>query len=146
MPLPSTRSALVADGWELRSTSKCRSCAAAIEWWQKPGQKITPMNPMSFLDAPAVSHFATCPDANKHRKNTRHDYAPSAPQATAAQKIDAHQKYLAAFRASSNARVIIAIYDDGTAAAWRKGLAGEDLRHELITEANNLRNYIAQEN
>lgn len=145
MPLPDTRNALVAAGWELRSTSHCRSCAAPIEWWQKPGQRITPMNPMSSLTGPAVSHFATCPNAAKHRKNTRHNDAPSVTTAASQSKIDAHQEYLAAFRANSNARVIIAIYDDGTAAAWRKGLSGEDLRSELITEANSLRNHIEKE-
>ena len=79
-------------------------------------------------------HWASCPRAAEHRQSNqpqskRHDYAPSVP-ANSPQKLEAHRKYLAAFRASSNARAIVAIYDDGSTAVWRQGLSGEDLRDE----------------
>ncbi len=135
-----TRYEMERAGYKFLSKSKCKGCDAAIEWWKTSRGKNLPFNPRPETEHhPMKPHWATCPKSDDFRQGA----TPKAP--SPAPTIDAHQKYLAAFRASSNARVIIAIYDDGTAAAWRKGLSGEDLRHELITEANSLRNHIEKE-
>jgi hypothetical protein len=49
----------------------CRSCNAKVEWWLMRGGRINPMNPMPTADSPAVSHFATCPQAAAHRSNKK---------------------------------------------------------------------------
>jgi hypothetical protein len=144
-----TKYEMLRAGYKFLGKSKCKSCTAPIEWWQTGRGKKIPLDPTPESEhAPVRPHWATCPHADQHRQPKDTQQARSLPvtQTHGPKKLDAHQQYLAAFRASSNARVIVAIYDDGTAAVWRKGIPGEDIRHELITEANNLRNHIAQEN
>lgn len=41
---------------------ECRSCRAPIFWILTPAGKPMPVDP------DGKSHFATCPDASKHRK------------------------------------------------------------------------------
>jgi hypothetical protein len=43
------------------------------------------------------------------------------------------------------ARVIVAIYDDGAVADWSGEISAEDIRHALVSEANNIKRYIEQE-
>jgi len=46
--------------------SACRSCGAAIRWFQTPAGRWTPVN------EDKTSHFATCPQGKTwSRKNTR---------------------------------------------------------------------------
>jgi transcription elongation factor Elf1 len=63
--------------------ANCKSCGAEIEWIKTPQGKSHPVdaspkklwqytdhpvnNPWQLVDV-YESHFATCPDANKHRK------------------------------------------------------------------------------
>lgn len=54
---------------------KCRSCGAEIIWLETAAGKAMPcdlvgINPDSRLFDPKVhrSHFATCPNANQHRR------------------------------------------------------------------------------
>jgi len=67
------------------STSKCRSCGAEIVWLKTKLEKFMPVDAGSLTsqEQSAVigkmeivfdhtrhkSHFATCPNANKHRKS-----------------------------------------------------------------------------
>lgn len=137
-----TKYEMLRAGYKFLSNAKCKSCSAAIEWWQTGRGKKIPLDPTPQSEhAPVRPHWATCT-----KDAAPADRSLPVSQTHGPKRIDAHQKYLAAFRASSNARVIVAIYDNGTAAVWRKGIPGEDIRHELITEANNVRNHIAQEN
>jgi len=65
--------------------ANCRSCNAPILWIRTPGGKLTPLDakpekryvlnlthggdvPGASLEPTYVSHFATCPNAAKHRK------------------------------------------------------------------------------
>ncbi len=66
------------------NTAKCRSCGAYIVWLKTKAGKTMPVDADSVDDADApvgagekplfdanaghVSHFATCPNADKHRK------------------------------------------------------------------------------
>lgn len=55
---------------------QCKSCRAHIEWIRTPAGKNIPIDParIVIIDdlgqsvAGHISHFATCPDAAKHRK------------------------------------------------------------------------------
>jgi len=57
-------------------TAKCRSCGAEIVWLKTSTGKSMPVDTESVVDEAATifdpvqmtSHFATCPDAAKHRK------------------------------------------------------------------------------
>ena len=130
-----TRFEMLRAAYKKLGDSKCKSCGAPIEWWQTNNGKKMPFDPLPASDNEQTRpHWASCPRADEHRQSNqpqskRHDYAPSVP-ANSPQKLEAHRKYLAAFRASSNARAIVAIYDDGSTAVWRQGLSGEDLRDE----------------
>jgi hypothetical protein len=142
--LVETKHEMLRAGYKSLGRSKCKGCGAAIEWWNTTNNKRIPYNPLPESDHSRVMvHWATCPKADDFRGGA--SVAPAAKPAPQP-NIDAHQKYLAAFRASSNARVVVAIFEDGTAAAWRKGIAAEDLRQDLIGEANNIRNHILKEN
>lgn len=60
--------------------SQCKTCKAPIMWATMESGKPMPLNPepvkMVVLDEKGIgrvkdcyaSHFVTCPDANKHRK------------------------------------------------------------------------------
>ncbi len=65
--------------------SKCKSCGADIQWLKTRKGKNIPVNIPPFEDGESaheaittaiefnpdymIAHFATCPNANKHRKN-----------------------------------------------------------------------------
>ncbi|ODU54625.1 MAG: hypothetical protein ABT04_02520 [Granulicella sp. SCN 62-9] len=121
-----TRFEMLRAAYKKLGDSKCKSCGAPIEWWQTNNGKKMPFDPLKDL-VPLASLARSGVVLVAGSK--RHDYAPSVP-ANSPQKLEAHRKYLAAFRASSNARAIVAIYDDGSTAVWRQGLSGEDLRDE----------------
>lgn len=56
---------LIPDGWHqtAHTFAHCRSCHAAIAWFERDGTKTrAPFNP------DGVSHFATCPQAAQWRK------------------------------------------------------------------------------
>lgn len=79
----------MADGYVFRGTGKCRSCKAAILWWETPTHKRMPVDDTAAVvpdgeplledgetwDQPDEvrrllqnCHFATCPNAAEHRR------------------------------------------------------------------------------
>jgi hypothetical protein len=56
-------------GYTLDKREKCRSCGAEIDFYWTPNGKRAPMNAMDGADSPAISHFATCPDADRFRRH-----------------------------------------------------------------------------
>ena len=57
--------------------SECRSCGAPVIWVKTKAGKNMPVDYATFnpgdrpvydADKGHISHFATCPDADKHRK------------------------------------------------------------------------------
>lgn len=63
--------------------SRCKTCGAPIAWATMRSGKLIPLNPSrvvlvvtvgddtdGHLVEGRVSHFATCPDASRHRKRT----------------------------------------------------------------------------
>jgi hypothetical protein len=68
MPFPQVRDEMVERGYKFSNTGRCRSCAQEIEWWITPREKKQPFNLMPEGGSLAVSHFATCADADLFRK------------------------------------------------------------------------------
>jgi hypothetical protein len=118
----------------------CKGCQAPIEWWKTTSGKSIPMNPMADDYAVATAHWSTCPNA-KDFKGT--DAAAAVPEKQnslpASMAEDARR-----LRQKHNARVVVVIDDFGTAAYWRNGIPAEDLRHDLISAGNFVRNEIAK--
>jgi hypothetical protein len=59
---------MVEDGYVFSNHANCRSCKAEIEWWETPTKKKMPFDLMLTGNAPAITHFTTCPNADAHRK------------------------------------------------------------------------------
>jgi hypothetical protein len=57
------------DGWTLVAIAPCRGCRELIAWARTPAGRQAP------LDRDGVSHFATCPDAERFRRARRQDPA-----------------------------------------------------------------------
>jgi hypothetical protein len=68
MPFPETREAMEDAGYKRGCYSRCRGCKRPMEWWTTPTGKRIPMDPMDHPDSAAISHFATCPEAGRFKK------------------------------------------------------------------------------
>lgn len=70
MPFPQTIDELRAAGYKFDRCAYCRGCGALIEWWTTTAGKPIPMN---VTDDPGkvTTHFATCPKADRFRKNSQ---------------------------------------------------------------------------
>lgn len=56
---------VIPEGYTFDNVGRCRSCGQAIAWTvTKAGRKAP-------LDPDGISHFATCPTADQHRKGRR---------------------------------------------------------------------------
>ena len=64
---PKNSTAMRFHGYTKSGEGRCRACGASLEWWLSPAGHRMPMNPMPDLLTPAVSHFATCPEAGRFR-------------------------------------------------------------------------------
>ncbi len=135
---PETRRELLRAGYKFLNNSKCKSCDAPIEWWKTTNGKLLPFNPMADDNALAKKH--TCPDANRTVP------LPAAtPVPAAIGDLKTIEERVNSLRRATNARVIVLLTEDGgEVTAWRTGLRGEDLRNDLITVANNVRNEIVK--
>ena len=127
---PGTRHEMKRARYEFKSASHCKACQRPIEWWKTTNGKMMPFDPMLTEDSAAVSHWGTCPQAEEFRQP--------------ASKLARLQSETSALRDRTGARAVVLISEDGTAAAWRNGIPAEDLRHELITAANHVRNSVSK--
>jgi hypothetical protein len=133
-----TKASMLRAGYKFLGNAKCKGCGVAIEWWRTTNGSKLPYDPLPADEHAKVKpHWATCPNASA--------FKAGGTEAKGSNDLAACKRYLEAFLRSSNARVIVAIYDEGAVASWRPKLPGEDLRHELITEANNIRNHVEKE-
>jgi hypothetical protein len=164
-----TKHEMLRAGYKFLSNAKCKSCKAAIEWWLTNNGKKIPFNPMPASDhETATPHWATCPKADEHRAPKQAAAADAElstcpycllqiedcvwkgkHEATATPKPSSLkptgqelEKLVAVLRDKVNAKIVVAIMDDGSAASWRKDISGEDLRQDLITEGNSIRRHI----
>ena len=69
MPFPKDYSELRRAGYTFSSHGVCSGCGASIEWWNTPTMSRIPMNLMTNGTSEAVSHFATCPNAQDFKKS-----------------------------------------------------------------------------
>jgi len=72
-----TREELREAGYKRTGYSKCRACAAPIEWWLTPNERPAPYDLMPDPESEAVSHFVTCPNANRFRKEPQRCTPPT---------------------------------------------------------------------
>ncbi|HEY4358237.1 MAG TPA: hypothetical protein VGN16_21000 [Acidobacteriaceae bacterium] len=129
-------------GYTFKSKSKCDVCGAAIEFWKTLHDKW-------FLTDAPTSQNSESEEVIDHRITcdpTKRGIAPSA-----ARPVSTPRTFQAADRErcaqrllqTSQARIVVALYDDGFFAfTYRQGISPEDLRHELITAANKIRNQL----
>ena len=68
MPFPKTRASLKEAGYRFDNHAKCRGCGQEIEWYFTPKGGKMPFDLMQEDNSPAVSHFATCPNADEFRR------------------------------------------------------------------------------
>ena len=133
-----TKHEMLRAGYKFLNNGKCKSCGAAIEWWLTTNKKKIPYNPMPPSDYELVKpHWATCPKADEHR-------TPKQPIAAMPKQVKREmlETLCRDLREMVDAKVVVAIMDDGSAASWRNGIPGEDLRQDLITEGNSIRRHI----
>jgi hypothetical protein len=48
-------------GWQIEAIATCRGCRQAISWARTRSGRLSP------LDRDGISHFATCPEAERFR-------------------------------------------------------------------------------
>jgi monoamine oxidase len=142
----------------------CKGCGAQIEWWKTTNGHNIPMNPMPMQGAddhaPAVPHWATCPKAKDFKaasaqckvselepvaqiaERTELPLAPA--QAGSARAMTAMEFAVRDLRRKYDARVVVLVREDGQTAFFRDGIAGEDLRSDLIATANYVRDCVVK--
>lgn len=58
-------------GYKRKCYTRCQGCMKSIEFWATPAGKTLPMEAMPHPYSEALSHFATCPEAERFRKKTK---------------------------------------------------------------------------
>jgi len=118
----------------LQRHATCKGCDAPIEWWKTPTGKKIPMT-AKLVNGPLdelVMHMEVCPNRGEFRG------AASGPNARPPLKYT-NEEAVRNMRDRTGARVVVLVDDNGCTAAWRDGLPGEDLRHDLISAGNFVR-------
>jgi hypothetical protein len=132
-----TKHEMLRAGYKFLANAKCKSCGASIEWWLTTNKKKIPYDPLpANEDATTTPHWATCPKADEHRTPK---FPATASPKTKTLVLDVLVREL---RELANAKLVVMILDDGAVASWRNGISGEDLRQDLITEANSIRTHL----
>jgi hypothetical protein len=120
----------------------CKLCQQpGCEWWQTTNGKKVLFDAMPGDTSSSQRHV--CPDAEDLRRQAAAQPAARPGVPTSAPTIEREIKRL---REATNARLVVLLNDEGAEiVAWRTGIPGEDLRQELITVANHVRNAIQKE-
>ena len=134
-----TKHEMLRADYKFLSHAKCKSCKAAIEWWLTTNKRKIPFDPMPASDRALVTcHLATCKGSM-----SKPDQPAAAAPKQAMQTTQELLKTLAReLRSRTDAKVVVVILDNCSAASWRNGIPGEDLRQDLITEGNSIRRHI----
>ena len=141
---PSTRHNMLRADYELKSTAHCKGCDAPIEWWKTTNGKMLPVNVEPIGEyVPVLAHWATCPKRDEFRTGSP-KAKTAAPPASAEPLAARRERLVATLRETTQARVIVAIYDDITTFSYQDGVPPEDLRNDLIGAANTVRNHITR--
>lgn len=113
-------------GYKFKKESTCKDCGEAIDWWLTKNGRSVPFHRAKSPGEIMRCHWNRC---TKRKGQT----ASSSPSTANFQKV------VQQFRSSSHARVVLVLTKDGWNAATMDGLEPEDVRHELITAANELK-------
>ena len=139
--IPETRKEMLRAGYKFLNPGTCKGCSAAIEWWRTTHNRTIPFNVAASEFDEMTTHWATCPEAKSFKEGGVQPPAPRPARPAPAPPKSAEHAVIR-LRESLNARVVVLIGDDGPVACWRTGLDAEDLRHDLISAANFVRNTI----
>lgn len=134
--------------YEFKGTSKCKSCDAPIEWWKTTHGKNIPYDPIAGDEVQVTPHWATCPNADGHRKTPAEKGPAQAPLSykplsKGGNQIDAMEREIEALCGRYSLRAVVLLHDGGRVFNYRLGIPAEDLRNEIISAANDIRNAIA---
>jgi hypothetical protein len=135
---PRTRVGLERAGFSrITKAAVCRGCDAPIEWWKTPtGRKIPLTVTIRGQFEQLTMHMESCPNRGQFKGAASGPGAPKPGKYT-------NEAAVGAMRDRTNARVVILIEENGAvAASWRKDIPAEDLRHDLISAANFVRNAV----
>ena len=125
-----TRREMLRAKYVFKSLASCKGCGAKIEWWRTTKGRMMPFDPIADDNVKVVPHWGTCPK--------RDQFKSKADQAVDLRTV--RENHVAGLLKATNARAVIALYDDGlNALSWRNGIPGHELRDEAITAANKLR-------
>lgn len=133
---PQTRHDMVRAGYKHLGNGVCKGCSADIEWWETAKKKKLPMNRIVNDHDLAKTHWETCPNSKEFKG------AASTPATPVPGRFDLLDREVRQLRDRLDARMVVLIDDHGTHASWRVGLPGEDLRHDLISAGNFVRDTI----
>ena len=136
--IPDTRYEMRRARYQHIATRKCRACPKIVEFWKTTHGKNMVFDSVEGDDTPMVSHFTTCTDPNRFsRKNPAAAPAPG-------RDANAILQQLRSLQTRFRARAVVLVDDQGHVAAWRTGIPAEDLRNDLISAANFVRNEVSK--
>lgn len=129
---PQRRKDMLRANYELKDTRECKYCRATIEWWKTTKGKMLPFD-LPKTQTPELEVAVVHKCSNRSAQ----------PAASSRRELTLEQEQLRAVELLATqlkARVLVAVLGDGTFRySIQRGIPAEDVRHELITLANNLR-------
>jgi hypothetical protein len=146
-----TRHKMIRAGYTFIADSTCKGCKRPIQWWKTMNGKNCPFDPIAGDHDLTTVHWATCPQSKNFKADAREDAKLEAAKQEGAQRaVRREANYAApkgrderevrALRQKTNARAVVLVGDNGAfSMAWRNGIPSEDLRHEVITAANEMK-------
>ena len=139
-----TRYEMLRAGYKFKAHAKCKGCGAPIEWWVTAKGKNMPYDPIADDEIQTVVHWATCPKADRfHNPEGRKgpDQPPKTyePVTSSADALAAMQREVQALCGRYRLRAAVLVHENGCVHCYRLGIPPEDLRSEIITAANKVR-------
>lgn len=128
--MPENRKEMLRAGYKFLNAGKCKRCQAPIEWWQTTHGSKVPFDPPAQTPH-VVPELAF---AQVHKRDCQ-------PAPAGVQERFANVQRIAE---QLGARLVLVLDDGGHTWAAKHGLDPEDVKHELITAANEIRREMSQ--
>ena len=132
-------------GYKFSGAAKCKACDAPVEWWlTNKGNKL-PFNPIADDECQTETHWQTCPSADSFRKRNRETKGPAetpksyTPATSSADALAAMQREVQQLCGKYRLRAAVLVHENGCVHCYRLGIPPEDLRSEITTAANQVR-------
>lgn len=127
-------------GYQFSGHAKCKQCGAPVEWWLTNNGRKVCLNPISHDEALTEAHRRTC-DKAPAAGAPGPDQTESSYHQTghAADALAAMQREVKVLCAKYRLRSAILIHQNGCVHSYLLGIPPEDLRNEIITAANKVR-------